>query len=277
MGAQAGRPAAAWIAVCLGLVVAVVAASAARAGHAAGGVPRVDHVVVVVFENHERGSVLGSGAAPTFDALAAKYAQATDYRAVAHPSLPNYLALVSGSTHGVTTDCWPCAQTGPTIGTQLTRRGMSWGAYAEGFPNGASFDFHHVPFLYFPGERRKVHPFSAFDPRKLPAFAFVAPDRCHDMHDCSVSTGDAWLRSFAPAILARPSTLLFVVFDEGTTTIGGGGVVSLVVAGSGVRHHAVTTRVADHYALLRTIEDALGLPPLGAAAHRSPLQGIWRG
>ena len=73
-----------------------------------GVVPRVDHVVVIVFENEERQSVLGSGVAPTFDRLAARYAQATDDRAVAHPSLPNYLALVSGSTHGVTDDCTDC-------------------------------------------------------------------------------------------------------------------------------------------------------------------------
>lgn len=69
------------------------------------GVPRLAHTVVIVFENHERSDILGSGAAPTFEHLASTYAQATADYAVAHPSLPNYLALVSGSTHGVNSDC----------------------------------------------------------------------------------------------------------------------------------------------------------------------------
>src|SRR4051812_24093593 len=97
----------------------------AAAGAAPGRVPRVDHVVVIVFENHERDSVIGNPLAPTFTALAHRYAQATNYRAVAHPSLPNYLALVSGSTHGVKNDCTDCLQRGPTIGSQLTQAGSS--------------------------------------------------------------------------------------------------------------------------------------------------------
>jgi phosphatidylinositol-3-phosphatase len=240
-------------------------------------VPRIGHVVLVVFENHERDLVLGSGAAPWFDTLATQYAQATNYHAIAHPSLPNYLALISGSTHGVTGDCRLCPQQGPTIGSQLTRAGRTWGAFAEGYPRAPEFDRKHVPFLYFAHDAAKVKPLSAFRPSALPAFSFVVPDRCHDMHDCSVATGDAWLRTFTKPLLAQPSTAVFIVFDEGTTTAGGGGLVPLIVAGSAVRRHAQTVHAADHYSLLRTIEDALGLPPLGAAASATPLTGIWRG
>ncbi len=260
-----------WLAACV-LAGAAAGGAAARTGDA---VPRVAHVVVVVFENHERTTVLGSGRAPTFDALAARWAQATNYRAVAHPSLPNYLALVSGSTHGVTSDCTECPQNGATIGTQLTGAGRRWGAYAEGYPNGARFAVRHVPFLYFPNGAAHVHPLSALHPRSLPAYALVVPDLCHDMHDCSVRTGDTWLRGFLPPILSQPSTRVFIVFDEGTTDVGGGGVVPLIVAGTGVRKNAETAQVADHYSLLRTVEDSLGLPPLGEAARRSPLTGIW--
>jgi phosphatidylinositol-3-phosphatase len=239
-------------------------------------VPRIAHVVVVVFENKERRAVLGGGEAPTFDELAASYAQATDYRAVAHPSLPNYLALVSGSTHGVTSDCDRCMQSGPTIGTELTNMHRRWGAYAEGYPHGARFDREHVPFLYFPNDAGHVHPLSAFRPTALPAFAFIVPDTCHDMHDCSVGTGDAWLAGFVRPLLKQPKTVVFIVFDEGTTHIGGGGVVPLIIAGSRVRRHAVISTQADHYTLLRTIEDALGLPPLALARTAHPLTGIWR-
>jgi phosphatidylinositol-3-phosphatase len=248
------------------------------AGGATGAarVPRLEHVVVVVFENEERGSVLGSGAAPTFDRLAAAYAQATDDRAVAHPSLPNYLALVSGSTHGVTNDCQDCPQSGPTIGSLLTERGRSWGSYAEGYPSGSRFAKKHVPFLYFPGGPSHVHPLAAFNPRRLPAFAFVTPDLCHDMHDCSISTGDRWLAKFIKPLLSVKRTAVFIVFDEGSSNLGGGGQVALLVVGSSVKPHSRYTAPTSHYGLLRTTEDTLGLPHLGASRSAHPLTGIWR-
>jgi phosphatidylinositol-3-phosphatase len=268
------RLVAACSAACL-LAAAAGGSTALSTGRAQ--VPRIAHVVLIVFENHERSSVLGSGAAPTFDALAAQYAQATDYHAIAHPSLPNYLALISGSTHGVTGDCLSCPQTGSTIGSQLTSAGRRWGAFAEGYPRGAHFDKKHVPFLYFAHDAAHVRPLGAFTPTALPAFSFITPNRCHDMHDCSVSTGDAWLRGFVKPLLKRPSTAIFIVFDEGTTTAGGGGLVPLIVAGSAVQRRTTITQTADHYSLLRTIEDALGLSPLGYAADATPLTGIWRG
>src|SRR5947209_76487 len=92
------------------------------------------------------------------------------YDAVAHSSLPNYLALVSGSTHGVTDDCTDCAQRGPTIGTQLSAAHRSWTAYAEGYPNGG-FAKKHVPFLYFPGGSQHVTPLQRFNVHRLPAYA----------------------------------------------------------------------------------------------------------
>ena len=239
-------------------------------------VPRLAHVILIVFENKERGSVLGSGAAPTFDRLAAEYAQATDDHAVAHPSLPNYLALVSGSTHGVTNDCEDCPQRGPTIGTLLSRRGRSWANYAEGYPSGPRFAKKHVPFLYFPGGAAHVRPLSAFNSSRLPAYSLVTPDLCHDMHDCSVGTGDAWLAKFVQPLLSIEQTAVFIVFDEGSTDSGGGGQVALLAAGTAVKPHSRYTSPTSHYGLLRTIEDALGLPPLGAAAHAKPLTGIWR-
>jgi acid phosphatase len=262
----------------LGAVVVGIAAQSALAASRAPrdpGVPRVAHVVLVVFENKERESVLGSGDAPTFDSLAARYAQATAYDAVAHPSLPNYLALVSGSTHGVTSDCTDCAQTGPTIGSQLSAAGESWAAFAESYPGGPGFAKKHVPFLYFPGGAAHVQPLQRFDPRRLPAFSLVIPNLCHDMHDCPVATGDAWLRAFIPPLLRLKRTAIFVAFDEGSSDAGGGGHVPLIVAGTAVKPHSVATRPTSHYGLLRTMEDLLGLGRLGAARSAQPLVGIW--
>jgi phosphatidylinositol-3-phosphatase len=264
-------------------IAAVAAVAALLASGSAGQpdakkphVPRIQHVVVVIFENEERRSVLGSGDAPTFDRLAADYAQATNYRGVAHPSLPNYLALVSGSTHGVADDCTDCPQTGPTIGTQLSARRSSWAAYAEGYPSSPRFAKKHVPFLYFPGGSQHVFDLSRFNPRHLPAYSLVIPNLCNDMHDCSVSTGDQWLSTFIKPLLAVKRTAVFIVFDEGTTDLGGGGNVPLIIAGSAVKRHSVITGATTHYSLLRTSEALLGLTPLGHAGSAPLLTGIWR-
>jgi acid phosphatase len=260
------------VAVVVGLATACLSSSAV----ALKAVPRLDHVVVIMFENRDRSSVLGQFPAPTFARLAARYAQATDDRAVAHPSLPNYLALVSGSTHGVTSDCVNCPQSGNTVGTLLSNRGRRWASYAEGFPGGAEFAKKHVPFLYFARDADHVRPLSAFDPAHLPAFAFVTPDLCHDMHDCSISTGDAWLSHFVAPLLPVKRTAIFITFDEGTTDVGGGGTVALIVAGTAVKPHSLYVKRTSHFGVLRTIEDALGLPALGASARAAPLEGIWR-
>ncbi len=239
------------------------------------GVPRLAHAVVIVFENHERSDILGPGGAPTFKRLAATYAQATDYHAIAHPSLPNYLAFASGSTHGVTNDCTDCPQSGQTIGSQLTAKHRSWAAYAEGYPGSSRFAKKHLPFLYFPGGAAHVLPIQRFNPRKLAAYSLVVPDLCNDMHDCSIATGDHWLHNFITPLITVKDTAIFIAFDEGTSNAGGGGNVALIIAGTAVRRHSVFKAATSHYGLLRTIESALGLPLLGHARSATPLTGIW--
>lgn len=258
------------------LVLAAALAAAASAVAAAPVVPRLDHVVVIVFENHERDAVLGNGSAPTFDRLAARYADLADYHALTHPSLPNYLALVSGSTQGITDDCTTCSAHGPSIGTLLTLAHRSWGGYAEGFPSSPRFAKNHMPFLYFARQETHVHPLTAFSATAPPAFAFVVPDLCSDAHDCPVSRADGWLARFVPPLLRLPRTAVFVVFDEGSTDRGGGGHVAALALGSAISGHVRSVQPGGHYVLLRTIEDALGLRPLGASARARPLAGIWR-
>jgi phosphatidylinositol-3-phosphatase len=260
------------------LIVAVAAAmmlAAPLRAAPSAGVPRLAHAVVIVFENHERTDILSSGAAPEFEQLASTYAQATADYAVAHPSLPNYLALVSGSTHGVTNDCTDCPQSGQTIGSQLSAKHLPWAAYAEGYPNSSRFAKKHMPFLYFPGSASHVVRLQRFNPRKLPAYALVIPDLCNDMHDCPVATGDRWLRNFIAPLLTLKDTAIFVVFDEGTSNTGGGGNVALIIAGTAVQRHSIFKAATSHYGLLRTIETALGLPLLAHARTATPLTGIW--
>lgn len=262
--------------LCSAAALLVPSAPGAGTVEHAPVVPRLAHVVVVVFENHEVSAVAAGFDAPHFVAYARGYATLGDYAAVTHPSLPNYLALVSGSTQGIATDCSDCTAAGPSIGTELSAAGRSWGGYAEGYPSSPRFTKRHMPFLYFPDGASHVHPLSALLPRRLPAFALVAPDLCDDGHDCSLTTADGFLQRFLPPLLLIRNTAVFVVFDEGTSDTRGGGRVFAFVAGSAVRRHVTITRPVDHYTVLRTVEDALGVAPLGTSADRAPITGIWK-
>ena len=271
-----------------GLLAAAVLCSAGQS--APPQVPAFDHVVVVVLENKERGKVLGNPAAPAFNAFARNGAVLTGYRGVTHPSLPNYLALVSGSTHGISSDCTSCTVGGSSLADTLEARKLTWKAYAEGLPRvgwtGPSrgrYAKKHVPFLYFrrvlarPARLRRIVPLAQLTrdraAGRLPNFALVVPDLCHDMHDCSVATGDAWLKRFLPPLLKLPGTAVFVVFDESDAADPR---VPALALGPLVRARSYATGATSHYGLLRTIEEGLGLPLLGRSARAVPVTGIWR-
>src|SRR5262245_15290200 len=273
------------------LVVVLVVGAVAGARVSAGGgaaPPKFSHVVVIVFENKEFEQVIGSAEAPTLGRLANRYVLLTNYRAVAHPSLPNYLALVSGSTQGVTSDCSTCTVDASNLADSIEEAGKTWKTYAEGLPRagytGATsgrYAKKHNPFLYFADvgsdsrRLRRIVPLSAFrrdlTAARLPDFALVVPDLCHDMHDCPVAAGDAWLDSFLRPLLhsaAFRKGVVFVVFDESvaTDTAGGGGHVPALVLGPLVRPGSRDSASLDHYSVLRTIEQSWQLPLLGNSA-----------
>jgi len=259
-------------------------------------VPAFTHVVLVVFENHEATSIAGNPDAPTFNFLARRYARLTNYTAVAHPSLPNYLALVSGSTHGISSDCTECVVRARSLADSLATAGKTWKTYAEdlpypGFTGGYAGRYakKHDPFLYFrdvADSRARRNRVVAF-PRlardlaahRLPNFSLVIPNLCDDMHDCPVATGDAWLKAHVVPLLhsrALQGGVVFVVFDEGTSDTAGGGRVEALALGPTVRRGSRFTRPTNHYGLLRTIEDAWGLPRLGFSRTGRPIGRIWR-
>lgn len=259
-------------------------------------VPDFTHVVVVVFENHEASQIAGNPAAPTFNSLGRTYARLTRYDAITHPSLPNYLALVSGSTHGITSDCTDCVVAARSLADLLVAAGKTWKTYAEDLPSpgftgafAGRYAKKHDPFLYFRdvvdsrARRDRVVPFTQLArdlaARRLPDFSLVVPNLCDDMHDCSVATGDAWLKAHVVPLLRSPELrggVVFVVFDEGTSDAGGGGRVEALALGPAVLPHAVFRRTTNHYGLLRTIEDAWHLPELGLSRKGTPIGGIWR-
>jgi hypothetical protein len=259
-------------------------------------VPAFTHVVVVVFENREASSIAGNPDAPTFNSLARRYATLTKYDAVAHPSLPNYLALVSGSTHGISSDCTDCVVRARNLADTLASAGKTWKTYAEdlpypGFMGGYSGRYakKHDPFLYFRdvadsrARRNRVVPFTRLGRdlarHRLPDFSLVVPNLCDDMHDCSVATGDAWLKAHIVPLVRSPELrggVVFVVFDEGTSDTGGGGRIEALALGTTVRRGSKFTRATNHYGLLRTIEDSWRLPRLGLSRKGTPIGGIWK-
>jgi phospholipase C len=259
-------------------------------------VPAFRHVVVIVFENKERPEIFGSNDAPTFNALGRRYAKLVGYRGVTHPSLPNYIALVSGSTQGITENCTDCVVDARNLADTLVAAKKTWKTYAEGLPEPGwtgglkrRYAKKHNPFLYFrsvvskPAQRNRVVPLAELradlDAGRLPDFALIVPDLCSSMHDCSVATGDKWLGRVAKPLLDSPElarSVIFVVFDEGDSDIGGGGEIAALALGPAVRPGSTYASLVSHYGLLRTIEDGWGLPKLGASAREQPITGIWR-
>ena len=282
------------------LLVAIAAdCSSTARSEAARALPR--RIAVIVLENREYGEVIGSDKAPFLNGLARRGTLATRYYGIAHPSLPNYLALLGGSTFGVGENCTGCLAGGDNLAAQLSRAGVSWRAYAEGLPKpcyrGAGqreYVKRHNPFMYFPsvfGRQRRcrnvvstAHLAADLRDDSLPAFSWVTPGLCHGGHDCDLRIADRWLSRLVPRITRKLGRRGFLVltFDEGTSDRGccgnvGGGRVATIVAGPAARHRARLRRPLNHYSLLATLETALGVRRIRHARGVPTLLGALRG
>jgi phosphatidylinositol-3-phosphatase len=241
-----------------------------------------DHVVWILFENHSYSSIIGSSSAPYFNQLTNVCGLATNYNAITHPSLPNYIALTSGSTQGITDDGDPNEHplNVPSIFSQLPAGGSR--SLEESMPGncalGGSGDYvpRHNPETYYTNIRSDCGSYDVplGSSADLSArFTFITPNVCHDMHDCSVSSGDTWLSNFLPPLLASSQyrggkTAIFITFDEGSDS---NQVATLIVAPpvhAGARSAAAYT----HYSLLRTTEEMLGLGLLGNAGSATSMR-----
>jgi hypothetical protein len=280
--------------LCLALLLAALLAP--TAADAAAPKPRPSTVFVIVLENREYGEVKGNWEEmPYFNRLVERGAVTTNFYAAVHPSLPNYLALLGGSTFGVTTNCTDCLVYGQNLATQLSRAGISWRAYMEGLPypcyTGGDVGYYgkrHNPFVYFPSitalpkRCANVVPSTRLEEdlaaRKLPRFAWLTPDGCHDAHDCSLATADFYLSTLVPQITRQlgPRGLLIITWDEGFSDLGccgapGGGKIATVLVGPKVPRGKDIRMVANHYSLLASLEDYFGLPRLREARTAEPL------
>jgi acid phosphatase len=248
-------------------------------------IPRPAHVVIVMLENHSLDEVLGGGQSPYLSGLAAGGAVLTQSYAITHPSEPNYLAIFSGSTQGVTDDACPVDFRGANLAASLLAARLSFIGYAEDLPGAGStvcssgaYARKHAPWVDFPSLPVALNqPFSAFpsDYARLPTVSFVIPNLQHDMHDGSIGEADAWLRAnlsgYASWSRAHDS-LLIITADEDDQSADNN--IPTIVYGAHVRAGQYGQHIT-HYSLLRTIEDMYRLPALGASASAEPLRGMW--
>jgi acid phosphatase len=262
------------------------AAPSVTTGAQPAKVPAPAHTVVVVMENHSYEQIIASPAAPFINQLAGRGALFTRSYAITHPSQPNYLALFSGSTQGVADDGCPVRFTAGNLAADLIKAGKSFAGYAEDLPGPGSpacsagdYARKHAPWTDFTNVPGSVSlPFTSFPATafaRLPAVSFVIPNLCHDMHDCGVADGDAWLRAhisgYADWAMSHDS-LLILTWDEDDS--GQGNHIATIFAGQRVRPGRYAEPVT-HYGVLATIEAAYALPRDGQAATAAPITSIW--
>lgn len=272
--------------IALALLATLVPAASAGAARGASGAGIGSHTVVIVLENREYGEVVGSADAPYFNKLAERGALATRFYGIRHPSLPNYLALLAGSTFGIAENCTDCRARGPNLATQLSSAGIDWRAYMGGMPEpcyagpeAGKYVKRHNPFAYFPSITSRPSLCGRVVPEselgrdlaggRLPEFAWVSPGLCDGGHDCPTGRADDYLRRRVPDILRRlgPRGVLAITYDEGTTAAGccavaSGGRIATLLVGPGVRAGIRVRQPMSLYSLLATIEDRLGVPRL---------------
>ena len=272
-----------WPAVLL--ILAATATGCSAGPNPTGAPPAYDHVVIVVEENHSAYQLVG---AAYFNSLAARGARFTHMYAITHPSQPNYVALFSGSTQGVTNDA-VYSLSAPNLYDLLAASGHSFAGYSEDLPTagftGASSGLYvrkHAPWVSFASVPASVNlPFTAFpsDYSQLPTVSFVIPNLDNDMHDGTIAQADAWLAANLNAYgywAVSHNSLLIVTFDEpydsepaATTPI------ATCLVGAGVIPGAVVQSDCTLYSILRLVEEIYRLPSLGSEAVAPQIRGPW--
>ncbi len=253
------------------------------------------HVIWILEENHSYGKIIDNPQAAYVNSLASRCGLAKNYHNISHPSLPNYVAATSGLGYSAlkrfTSDCNPstsCSTSSQSIFGQTS----SWRAYEDSMPsncdahNQGNYAVRHNPAPYYTtlkGCAKKDVPYGQLARDlaggKLPAFSFITPNLMHDMHDGTIAQGNAWLKAHLPTILRSRqykagTTAVFITWDEGeggssnrcaTNTTDIGCHVATIVISPSTKPGTTSRKLFNHYSLLRTTEQLLGLPTLGNA------------
>lgn len=274
-------------------------------------VPKSNHVVVVLEENHSYSSVVGSTAMPYFNSLASQNVLATQYYANTHPSIGNYLELTAGQII-TNNDGYTATISADNIVRHMLTAAKTWKSYTQSLPSvgytgGDVYPYirHHNPLSYFSDvvnssvQRLNLVPFTQFaadlNNNQLPNFSFIAPDQHNNAHDCpagmstcsdaqKLAAADAFLKANIAPLLSNPAFqqdgILIILFDEGfsTDTAHGGGHVAALMVGPNVKKNYKSTALYQHQNLLRTVMDALGMNTYpGAAATAADMADFFTG
>ncbi len=251
--------------------------------------PRPDHVVIVIEENHGFSQIMDlRNRASYIHALAKRGLLFTDSHGVTHPSLPNYLALFSGSMQGVSNDSCPHTFNTDNLASSLLDGGFSFVTYSESLPKtgdlscaSGAYQRKHNPASNWQGTRltAEINQRFADFPRdfsRLPTVSFVIPDQDNDMHDGSFEAADQWLKTRIEPYVAwafKHNSLLILTWDEDDFRAENH--VATILVGPMVKRGVSMQRI-DHYSVLRTLLDFYGLPALGASRDAEAITGSWK-
>ena len=272
-------------AVGVTVAITMVGVGAVTATAAPATLPRYDHVVVVIMENHSADNIIANPAAPYINSLAVGGASMTQSYGVTHPSQPNYIALFSGSLQGVLDNSCPNTLPADNLGAQLISAGLGFVGYSETLPSAGytgctsgAYARKHAPWVNFPTvPAASNQPLTSLpaDWSGLPTVSFVVPNLLNDMHDGTIGQADSWLRDRFDGYLQwakQHNSLLIVTWDEDDNNAGNR--IPTIFAGAGIRPGQYPQRI-DHYSVLRTLQDMYGLPPLANSATAIPISDIW--
>lgn len=255
--------------------------------------PHPDHVVIVIEENHSYAQIMDKrNSASYIHALAKRGTLFTASYGVSHPSQPNYLALFSGSTHGISNDACLGSFNQNNLASTLIGGGFSFATFSESLPatgdlscSSGAYQRKHNPAANWQGTRlpagvnRRFADFANLprgDFSGLPTVSFVIPNQDNDMHDGSFEAADEWLKThIAPYVdwAMQHNSLLILTWDE--DDFRGDNRIVTILAGQMVKPGASPQRI-DHYSVLRTLLDFYNLPALGASRDAEPIKGVWK-
>ena len=268
-----------------GLAVVSIAGALGAQAAAPAAAPHAKAVTIVIFENRDYSAIVGAKDAPYLNAsLVPQAAVMTNSHATAHPSEPNYVELFSGNAQGVVGDECPVTSGAPNIATQLLAAHLTFRGFAESLPNAGFSGCEGSKGLY----RRKHNPWVDFTnvPAALnqpyqwaPAsLAMVVPNMCNDMHDCSTTVGDTWMKQHLPAIMAWNAAhdgLLIITWDEAAPDSEGTNHIATLLIGPMIKPGRYDQHI-DHDDVLRTVEQIYGLPCIANACGKTGITGVWR-
>ncbi len=249
--------------------------------------PHASQVTIVVMENKDYDRIVGSAEAPYINGtLIPNGALLTDMHAVGHPSEPNYLALFSGSTHGIHGDPCPTTFKSANVASELIAAGDTFAGYSESMPHDgytgcetAKYARKHSPWVDFTNLPSSVNLVYRGFPSSPPSLVWITPNLCNDMHDCRIVHGDKWLSQNLPSILnwnRQHDGLLVVTFDEAAPDRNHTNQVATILIGPMITPGSIDAQNLDHYAVLHTVESIFGLPCIKYDCSAPLITGIWQ-